>query len=154
MVDHTHPGVDVDLALEGVARSRLVRGLYGTVGFVFLGLGIAGWFIPGLPGTINLLVALWFFSMSSRRMYRWMLTNKYFGEELRDYKSGLGIPRRVKVFAITSIVLAVGFSAGFVFDSPLVRVALVAVGAYGIWFIATRPTREIELERRAAAAGA
>lgn len=136
---------------EGVSRSRLMRVLYGALGFVFLSLGIAGWFLPGIPGTINLLVALWFFSMSSTRMYRWMLTNKYFGEELRDYKAGLGIPRRVKIIAVTSIVLAVGFSAGLVFENLWLRLALVAVGGYGVWFILTRPTREHELARRAAA---
>ena len=48
-------------------------------------------------------------------MHRWMLTNRYFGEELSDYKSGLGIPRRVKIIAVTSIVLlilAVRLAAG------------------------------------------
>lgn len=152
MAEQVHPEIDVDLAVDGVSRSRFVRVLYGAIGFFFLTLGIAGWFLPGIPGTVNLLVALWFFSMSSRRMYRWMLTNKYFGQELRDYKAGLGIPRRVKIFAITSIVIAVGFSAGFVFDNIWVRIGLVALGAYGVWFISTRPTREIELARRAAAA--
>jgi uncharacterized membrane protein YbaN (DUF454 family) len=154
VVDQLAGDIDVDLALDGVARSRVLRIVYGAFGFVFLSLGIAGWFLPGIPGTINLLIALWLFSMSSRRMYRWMLTNKYFGQELRDYKSGLGIPRKVKVFATTSIVLAVGFSAGFVFDNMWVRGGLVALGAYGVWFILTRPTREVELARRAAAAHA
>ena len=132
------------------SRSRIARVVYGVFGFFFLGLGIAGWFVPGIPGTVNLLIALWFFSLSSERMYVWMLTNRYFGRELRDYKSGLGIPRRVKVIAVTSIVLAVGWSAGFVFDSVWIRTALVAVGAYGVWFILTRPTREVELARRMA----
>lgn len=132
-------------------RSRAVRAIYGIIGFGFLGLGLAGWFLPGIPGTINLIIALWFFSMSSQRMYHWMLTNKYFGAELRDYKAGLGIPRRIKVIAVTSIVLAVGFSAGFVFENLWLRSGLVALGAYGVWFVLTRPTREIELARRAEA---
>jgi uncharacterized membrane protein YbaN (DUF454 family) len=137
-----------------LARSRAVRIVYGAVGFVFLGLGIAGQFVPGLPGTMNLLIALWFFSMSSERMYRWMLTNKYFGQQLRDYKAGLGIPRKIKVIAVSSIVVAVTLSTVFALDNLWVRVGVVALGIVGVWFVLSRPTREVELARRAAATAA
>lgn len=134
-----------------LARSRTVRIVYGAVGFVFLGLGIAGQFVPGLPGTMNLLIALWFFSMSSERMHRWMLTNKYFGQQLRDYKAGLGIPRKIKVIAVTSIVVAVTLSTVFALENLWVRVGVVTLGIVGVWFVLSRPTREVELARRAAA---
>jgi uncharacterized membrane protein YbaN (DUF454 family) len=143
------PGALDELRLD---TSRPVRVLYATLGFLFLAVGIAGQVIPGLPGTLNLIVALFFFSRSSERMYRWMLTNRFFGRSLRDYKNGLGIPRRVKVVAVVSICLAVGLSVGFFLDNVWVRLGLVALGAYGIWFVLTRPTTEVELARRAAEA--
>ena len=93
-----------------VSRSAIARSIYAALGFVFLGIGIAGFYVPVLPGTINLIVAAYFFSMSSERMFRWMMTNKVFGEQLRDYRAGLGIPRRVKVIAIGSIVASVGLT--------------------------------------------
>ncbi len=43
-------------------------------------------------------------------------------------------------------------SAGFVVGNVWIRIGLVALGGYGIWFILTRPTRERELARRAAGA--
>jgi uncharacterized membrane protein YbaN (DUF454 family) len=125
--------------------------VYGAVGFMFLGLGIAGQFVPGLPGTMNLLIALWFFSMSSERMHRWMLANKYFGKQLTDYKEGLGIPRKIKVVAVVSIITAVTLSTLFALDNPWVRGAVVSLGVVGVWFVLSRPTREVELARRAAA---
>ncbi len=134
-----------------LARSRSLRLLYGAIGFVFLGLGIAGYFVPGLPGTVNLLIALWFFSMSSERMHRWMLTNRYFGKSLRDYKAGLGIPRKIKIIAVASIVVFVSLSAIFAIQNTIARIVLVAVGVYGVWFVLSRPTTEVELARRAAA---
>ncbi len=137
--------------IPALSTSRLLRSVYGALGFLFLGIGIAGWFVPGLPGFVNLLIALWFFSQSSERMHRWMLTNKYFGRQLLDYKAGLGIPRKIKVIAITSIILAVTLSAGFVLANAWLRVGLVALGVYGVWFVATRPTREIEIAKRTAA---
>ncbi len=133
-----------------LTTSRPLRALYAALGFVFLGLGIAGTVTPVLPGTVNLLVALFFFSRSSERMHRWMLTNRWFGHTLRDYRAGLGMPRRIKVIAVVSIVAAVGVSAGFFIDPVWLRVVLVAVGAYGVWFVLTRPTRELELARRTA----
>ncbi len=137
-----------------VSRSVLLRVVYATLGFAFLGLGIAGTIIPGLPGTINLLVALWLFSMSSERMHRWMLANKLFGKQLRDYKDGLGIPRRVKIIAVTSIVTAVGVSTVFFIDSPWLRAGLIVFGLVGVWFVLSRPTTEVELARRADATAA
>ena len=145
-------GSAAELAFDDVrlSTSRPVRLVYGGVGFVFLVVGILGWVIPGIPGTLNLLAALFFFSRSSERMYRWMLTNRYFGSTLRDYKAGLGIPRRIKVIAVVSIVAAVTWSAGFVIEALWLRAALVGLGAYGVYFVASKPTREIELARRGA----
>lgn len=135
-----------------VSRSVLLRAVYAALGFVFLGLGIAGTFIPGLPGTVNLLVALWLFSMSSERMYRWMLANKVFGKQLRDYKAGLGIPRRVKIIAVTSIVTAVGVSTVFFIENVWLRIGLILFGLVGVWFVLSRPTTEVEVARREATA--
>ena len=133
-----------------LSTSRTMRVVYALVGFVFLGVGILGWIVPGIPGTVNLLIALFFFSRSSDRMYRWMLTNRYFGQSLQDYASGLGIRRRIKVIAVASIFVAVTLSVVYAIDALWWKVGLIALGLYGIWFALTRPTREVELARRAA----
>ena len=139
--------MDEDLQITG---NPLVRVLYVVLGFVFLALGIAGYLLPGLPGTVNLLVALWFFSMSSERMHRWMLTNRYFGRGLRDYKAGLGIPRNIKIIAVSAIVISISISIAFAIDAWWLRLVLIVVGAYGVWYILSRPTRESVLPDRPA----
>lgn len=130
-----------------VSRSAAVRAIYMLLGFVFLGIGIAGFYVPVLPGTVNLLVAAYFFSMSSERMFRWMMTNRAFGQQLRDYRAGLGIPRKVKTVAVTSIVLSVGLTVAWALEGPWARTAMVLFGLVGVWYVLTRPTREVELER-------
>ncbi len=135
-----------------VSRSVIVRSFYGLLGFIFLAIGIAGFYTPVLPGTINLLAAAYFFSMSSERMFRWMMTNKVFGQQLRDYRAGLGIPRRVKVVAIVSIALSVTLTVSLVLEYPWARAGMVLFGLVGVWFILTKPTREVELARRQQAA--
>ena len=131
-----------------LSRSSVVRVVYAALGFVFLGVGIAGFYTPVLPGTINLIVAAYLFSMSSERMFRWMMTNKVFGQQLLDYRAGLGIPRKVKVVATVSIAVSVGLTVGLALDNPWLRAGMVLFGLAGIWFILNKPTREIELARR------
>lgn len=136
-----------------VSRSAAVRTVYLALGFVFLAIGIAGFYVPVLPGTVNLLIAAYFFSMSSEKMFRWMMTNKAFGQQLRDYRAGLGIPRSVKIIAVASIALSVGLTVGLAISNPWARAGMVLFGLVGVWFVVTRPTREVELAKRAARSG-
>ena len=71
-----------------------------------------------------------------------MLTNRWFGQIVADYRSGLGIPRRIKQIAITMVVIAISISVTVGLDVWWHRVLLVVLGAFGIWFIRTRPTTE------------
>ena len=125
-----------------VTSSPLARVVYATLGFVCLGLGIAGYIVPVLPGTVFLLMATWFFFKSSARMYHWVLDHPRFGPTVRAYRAGYGIRRRVKILAVSLMIASVTFSIVFAVDSTAVRVLLVALAAYGAWFILSRPTTE------------
>ncbi len=122
------------------------RIVFAVIGSLFLCVGIAGYIVPGLPGTVFLLMALWFFGQSNERMYRWMLSNRFFGRQLVDYKAGLGIPRSIKVIAIGCIVIFTALSM-FRLGAWWQQIALGLLAMYGIGFIATRPTREKVLAR-------
>jgi hypothetical protein len=113
-----------------------------AAGVVVLGLGVIGLVLPGLPGTPLLLVAAWLFSMTNARLYRWMVTNRWFGATLADYRAGLGIPRRTKLVVVSTVVVVVGTSATFALEGVW-RLAIAALGAIGIGFILTRPTRQV-----------
>ena len=125
-----------------IMPSRIGRAVYASLGFLCLGLGIAGYVIPVLPGTIFLLMATWFFFKSSERMYRWVLTHPRFGPTVRAYRAGYGIRRRVKVYAISLMWLSVGLSAAYAIDGLVLRVVLVALAGVGTIFILSRPTTE------------
>ena len=132
---------DLDPAVSPV-RNPLLRGMMLLAGLVMTGLGIAGFVLPGLPGTPLLLVAAWLFSMASDRLYRWMVTNPWFGQTLADYRAGLGIPRRIKTVAVTMVAVVVSLSVGLALDALWLRLLIGALGVYGAFFILTRPTRE------------
>ena len=87
-----------------VVASRVRRAFYMVLGFLCLGLGIAGYIVPLLPGTVFLLMATFFFFKSNERMYRWVLYHPRFGPFIRNYRAGHGIPRRIKALAIVLMV--------------------------------------------------
>ena len=131
------------MVLSNFERARWApqRVLYVILGVLFLGVGVAGFIIPGLPGTVFLLIAVWFFGQSNERLYRAMLSNRFIGRQLVDYKAGLGIPRMIKVIAVSCIVVFSLWSVVSV-DRTWIAVGIVIVALAGVGFILTRPTRE------------
>ena len=87
------------------------------LGFVFLGLGLVGVFLPLLPTTPFVLLAAACFAQSSERMHRWILANETFGPMVRDWEQNRCVSCRVKVIAIASMVVVGGFSIFLVLDT-------------------------------------
>ena len=128
-----------------VVASRVARGLYLVLGFVCLGLGIAGYIVPLLPGTVFLLLATFFFFKSNERMYNWVLNHPRFGSLIRNYRAGYGIPRKIKVLAIGLIIVSFAVTIGFFATGLVVRLLLIGCAVAVSIFILTRPTTEVVL---------
>lgn len=137
-----------DAAGRSPVRNPLLRWALVAAGLVLTAVGIAGFVVPGLPGTPLLLLAAWLFSMSNDRLYRWMTTNRWFGQIVADYRAGLGIPRRYKVLSVVMVIVVVSWSAGFAIEPAWARILVVALGVYGVYFILSRPTRDAMVDRR------
>ena len=92
-----------------------MRYLYLTIGFIFVSIGFIGMFIPGIPTTVNILVAAWAFSKSSPRFENWLLNHKVFGQLIRDWRTHRGMSRKAKIKAISFILITFSTTALFVF---------------------------------------
>lgn len=122
------------------ARSPIVRGLLFVLGMLCLAL-VPLSYLPGIPTFDLVLLAAFFFSMSSDRMYGWMVNHKYFGKIIRGYRD-YGLTMRMKWIAATAITLSLLVSGLFLTDLWWVRAILLAVGVYALWFVFSRPTRD------------
>lgn len=80
---------------------------YIGVGWVFTGLGIVGAFVPVMPTTPFLLVALWAFSKSSPRLQKWLLEHPRYGPTLRDWHKYGAIRPSIKAVSITAMAVSV-----------------------------------------------
>lgn len=125
-----------------------LRWLWLLGGVVALVLGGIGALVPGLPTTVFLIVAAACFARSSPRLEAWVLGLPRFGPMIRDYRDGLGMPRRTKAVAVSALVVAVGVSAVLI-DGWTPRSAVIAVGAVGAgWILWRVPTREVVEKHR------
>ncbi len=116
-----------------------MRLVYLCLGWLMVATGIVGAFLPVLPTTPFLLLALWCFSRSSPKLEAWLLTHPRSGPSLRRWRERGAIARKAKIAAVSA--MCVSYAAFWFFsDPPALRAAIVAVVMLGsALFIVTRP---------------
>jgi hypothetical protein len=127
---------------------RLKRSLLIGAGSLAVGLGILGVLLPVLPTTPFLLLAAACYAKSSDRFYRWLMTNRYLGEYIRNYREGRGIPARTKAFTLTCLWATISFSALVVVEPLPVKIILFVIATCVSAHILTRPTYRPEPRRK------
>ena len=75
-------------------RSLLSRIVWFSFGFLSMVVGIIGIVIPGLPTTPLMILAAACFAKSSQKFYDWIINNRLFGEHVKNYREGKGIPKK------------------------------------------------------------
>ena len=105
---------------------RLTRTLLIAGGTLCVALAVLGLFLPVLPTTPFLLLAAVCYARSSERFYHWLVTNRWFGAYIRNYREGRGVPLWHKVIAILLLWLTIGYAAWFV--APLWWVKGILLG--------------------------
>ena len=145
-----HPGPMSDAGEQQRQRGPLARAGWTVLGVLAVAIGSLGIVVPGLPTTPLFIVAAACFSRSSPRLERWVLELPSIGPMVRDYREGLGMPRRAKVTALLTMAVFLSLSVVLFLDGWLVRGIVLGAGAVGAWVILFRvPTRERVLEERA-----
>jgi uncharacterized membrane protein YbaN (DUF454 family) len=92
---------------------KVARALWLIAGLICVCLGTIGMVLPILPTTPFLLAAAACFYKSSTKMYNWLLNNKWFGDYVRNYKEGRGLPIKTKIIALTVLWATISISAVF-----------------------------------------
>jgi hypothetical protein len=127
-------------ALHG---SRLVRGLCIAAGFLALGLGLLGVFLPLLPTTPLVLLAAACFARGSDRFHDWLLGHPVAGPLIRQWRETRSMPKRAKALALGLMALTFGSSVA-IMESDWHRLMLAVLGVVLGMFVWLVPTRDIE----------
>lgn len=110
------------------------------LGTITLVLGAIGIFLPVLPTTPFLLVSLFCYMKSNKKLYNFVLENKYLGPYVEGYVSGRGIPIKAKIKAITLIIITVGSSIIFFIHPVHLKIMVFFIAATVSIYIWTRKT--------------
>ena len=119
--------------------SRFRKYIYYCAGFVCLGIGIAGYVLPGLPGTIFLILAAGCFMRSNERMYLWVTEHRIFGKLIKEFMETGSMPMRAKVISISCIWIFTGLSLYAPYNWVF-KVGVLSLALLGTWYILSRPT--------------
>lgn len=153
----TFEGISDEDILEAIldmhkpSKNPIVRWLWTGLGSIFVVFAAIGTVVPGWPTTSWLVAAGFCFGRSSRRMFRWLLTNRIFGNALLEYyKAGRALPLHSKIVIIGIISLVSAFSIYVVTklgDPGFGQATIAIVALVGIWFVGWKvPTVQLQAQ--------
>lgn len=107
--------------------SATLRWLMISAGWLCIGLGVIGIFLPLLPTTPFLLLAAWLFARSSERFHLWLLNHPRLGPMVRAWQDGTGLPRQVRRRVLLVLWLSMGLSM-FIVGQLWASLTLATIG--------------------------
>jgi len=146
-----------------VASSPGKSRLYVGLGSLFLAFAVIGIWIPGWPTVSWAVPAAFLFSLSSEKMFRLTLTNRYFGAAMFEYyATGKTMPKHAKYLTVGLIATMTSLSSYFVWhvstrgdgvltdpaswngaDPGFGAGAIILVGLIGMWYVGFKvPSRD------------
>lgn len=129
------------LAVVTVVKNRPLRLVLMALGWLWVGIAFLGVFVPVLPTTGPIILAAFLFSKSSERFDHWLVSNRFFGGIVKDWRAGEGFTVRAKAIAVTAIVVSFGITTVFVLTGPYVRIGMWVLAASIALYVVTRPTK-------------
>ena len=104
-----------------VSSNRVKSIIYQSLGSLFTLFAFIGIFIPGWPTVSWAVPSAFLFSLSNEKLFRWSLTNKFFGKKMFEYyATGKSLPNHVKYI----IMAMVG--------------VMTTISAYLVWYVSTK----------------
>lgn len=124
-----------------------LRAIYLSLGLAFVALGIVGVFLPVLPTTPFMIVALWAFAKSSPRLQRWLYEHRLFGPPLRQWHEHRVIPGYAKAMAVGAMTASLAAMIWLSTASWPYVAAAGALMAVGAAYVLSKPSRAPETRR-------
>ena len=115
-----------------------------SLGWLCVGFGFVGIFVPGVPTTIFLIIALWAFTKSSEKLRHWLLHHKRFGPILNNWQKHKVVPRRAKILMVilmSSAVVLFHYSLQNLYLTIGLVIILVSVAIYVISLPSENPEK-------------
>ena len=112
---------------------KIPRFVLIVLGWICVGIAFIGIFTPGIPTTPLLIVALWAFSKSSKKLHTWLINHKRFGPILKNWEDHKVLSKNAKITMVILQIIAVIFfywSTKSLLYSLILVVVLIFVAKY------------------------
>ncbi len=118
---------------------KIKKYIFSGIGFSATAMGIIGAFVPLMPTTCFLIVAVWAFSKSNPEKAKRILNHPQFGLIIADWMTYKTIDRKTKCTISLSIVI--GFSISLLITAPSIILSafLISGMLMLLHYINTRP---------------
>ena len=113
------------IKMNVLGKSRKI--IYLSLGSILLALGTLGIFLPLLPTTPFYLLTAWLYMRGSEKMYNKVMSNKYFGTIIHNFREEKAIPLKTKIIIVSMLWGTILLSAFLAVSVWWVRLLLFAV---------------------------
>lgn len=121
--------------------THITRAFWVALGFLFVGIGIIGYITPMMPGLVFFLIATFCFAKGSRKFLRLIISNKYVGQQILDFKRGKGMTMKTKIIAIVMMLVSMFISAFFLVKIIWVKWAICITATIVVFIILAQKTK-------------
>ena len=109
------------------------------LGWLCVGLAFIGAIVPGIPTTIFLIIALWAFAKSSKKLHTWLLSHSKFGPILKNWQSHKVVPKKAKILMVVLQIIAV-IILYFTTKSMPLSIVLSIILIFVSWYVISLPS--------------
>ena len=106
---------------------RYARIGYTALGTVFVITAVIGIFLPLLPTTPFLLLAVLCYARGSERFYTWIMHHRVSGQYISQYTSGKGMSLKSRIGTILLLWVVVGCTILFWIRTDIIRIILLII---------------------------
>ena len=114
--------------------------LFIIIGSISLILGVIGIFLPLLPTTPLLLLSATLYIRSSKKLYNWLINQKYLGAYIRNFQEYHAIPLRAKIISISMVWITLIYCAIIVSEQIWMKVLFILTATAITWHILSYKT--------------
>ena len=127
-------------ALRNYSSYPFMKIIFIILGWFFVLLGVIGIFLPVMPTTIFMILALAAFAESSPRFHDWLYHHALFGPPLQQWKKYRVIPPVAKIMSVTMMTGSLLYVSLFTAIPNYIDLIIGIGFALIAWFILSKPS--------------
>jgi uncharacterized membrane protein YbaN (DUF454 family) len=121
-----------------------------SAGSLSVALGFIGIFVPLLPTTPFLLLAAACYVRSSKRLYSWLLNNRWLGNYIKFYREYRAITLQAKILTLIFLWSVISYTTLVIVDELWIRILLgtvaVSVSFHLLYLKTLTPELRVKIE--------